>query len=480
MAFNSSEFHFYYQLKPCALRVYLGAQGLKRQEPDAFHKLLERLGQRHEQRHLITLGEHANVGGDVDATRAAVTRRERVIYQPGMRIVHEAYGELVGVPDFFILDGEGYLIRDCKLSRRFGEEYHPEISRQLELYGWLFEKSFGMRPTRLEAYMGDGQLQIVPFEPAQALRTLAFILDTKKSGGEPVEAIGWSKCLDCAYNNFCWSRAKERHDVGLLPGVDQALARSLRLEGITTYDQLLERYDQAMLAEVKKEVGGKLRRVGNAATKILHHAKAFQSGQLIQLKLPTVKKAETVVMFDVEGIPPHLEHSERTYLWGLKVFGEKSRPYSAALAEAGPEGDREGWQRFLQECQRIFAEYGTIPFIHWSAYEKTQVRKYVEKYGDRDGLAGQVLESLHDLRPVVEEAFVLPTPSYGLKLIEQIAGYTRKLPEAGGKWSMATYIESVESDDPKRAAALISEIIKYNEEDLDALWAVYCWSFEKS
>ena len=305
-------------------------------------------------------------------------------------------------------------------------------------------------------------------------------MDVKRNPHEPVDPVGWSKCLDCGFNAFVWNGAKERHDVALLPGVDQALARTLRSEGITTYDELLQRYDETTLAEVKKEVGGKLRRVGNTAAKILHHAKAFQSGQIIQLKAPAVKKVQNHAMFDVEGIPPHLEHSEKTYLWGIKVFGDKPRPYSAALADVGPEGDREGWRKFLEECRRIFAEYGTISFVHWSPYEKTQVRKYVEKYGDIDGTAARVLENLYDLQPVFEEAFVLPTPSYGLKLVEQIAGYTRTLPEAGGKWSMATYIEAVETDDPGKAAELIAKIMTYNEEDLDALWAVYCWAVARS
>jgi predicted RecB family nuclease len=103
------------------------------------------------------------------------------------------------------------------------------------------------------------------------------------------------------------------------------------------------------------------------------------------------------------------------------------------------------------------------------------VRKYVEKYGDPDGTAARVLESLYDLHPVVEGSLVIPVPSYGLKLIERAAGYERRMPEAGGKWSMATYIEAVETEDPGKAAELIGEIVRYNEEDLDALWAVYRW-----
>jgi len=475
MSFAASEYHGYYQLSQCALRVHLRAKGMPGAEPDAYHQLLVKLGQRHEQRHLSRLGQYVDARGDVEETRRAVARGDAVIYQPEMKATHPEYGEVVGRPDFFIREGDGYVIGDCKLARRFTEEAHPEIFRQLELYGWLYEKTFGNPPVRIEAYMGDGQTQTVPNDHARALEVLGTIQNLKQLQEEPFEAIGWSKCLDCGYNDYCWKRAKENRAVGMLPGVDQMLAGAFHKQRIISYDDLLSKYDEGTFAEVQKEVAGKLRKVGTAARKILNHAKAFQTGEMIQLQAPDVKRAPNLVMFDVEGIPPHLDYSEKTYLWGLKVYGEKPGAYSPAVAMATPEGDCEGWRKFLGECSAIFTEYGSIPFVHWSSYEKTQVNKYVKKCGDDDGIANRVLENLYDLRPVVENAFVLPTPSYGLKLIEQFAGYKRSLRESGGKWSMATYIEAVETEDPAKASQLMGEILKYNEEDLDALWFVYQW-----
>jgi len=475
MSFAASEYHWYYQLKPCSLRVYLRAKGIQRAEPDDYHKLLVKLGQRHEFRHLNQFPEYFHAQGDVQETKAAIEQEKAVIYQPALKATHPQYGEIVGVPDFFIREDGEYLIRDCKLSRRFSEEHHPEIFRQLELYGWLYEQTFAKPPKRLETYMGDGQIQTVLYEPARALEALGFIQGIKQLTDEPFEPVGWSKCLDCGYNELCWDRAKKSHDISILPGVDQALARAFHAAGIKSYDDLLAQHNETSLAEFKKMVGGKLRKVGSGAGKILSHAKAFQLDKIIPLQASTLKKEPNVVMFDVEGIPPHLDHAEKTYLWGLKVYGDKPRPYFAALAGVGQDGDREGWQKFLEQCTLIFSAYGSIPFIHWSAYEKTQLRKYMDKYGDIDGIAVKVLENLYDLLPVVEAAFVIPTPSYGLKLIERVAGYRRKLPEAAGKWSMATYIEAVETEDPDRASQLMSEILKYNEEDLEAMWFVYEW-----
>jgi predicted RecB family nuclease len=327
--------------------------------------------------------------------------------------------------------------------------------------------------------MGDGQSQTVPYQPAKALEALGAIQRIKQLSEEPFEAIGWSKCLDCGYNNYCWDRAKQSHSVAMLPSVDQALARAFHKQNVRSYDELLARYDEGTLAEVEKEVSGKLRKVGSAAANILNQAKAFQTGEIICLQPPVVQTAANLAMFDVEGIPPHLDYSEKTYLWGLKVFGAKPRAYSPAVATADADGDRQGWEKFLDESAAIFADYGAIPFVHWSPYEKTQVNKYVSKFGDANRVAAKVLDSLHDLHPVVENAFVIPTPSYGLKLIEKVAGYQRKLTESGGKWSMSTYVEAVETEEPKKAEELMGEILKYNEEDLDAMWFVYQWTLRQ-
>ena len=73
-----------------------------------------------------------------------------------------------------------------------------------------------------------------------------------------------------------------------------------------------------------------------------------------------------------------------------------------------------------------------------------------------------------------ENAFVLPTPSYGLKLIERFAGYKRKL--TGSRWKVVhgdlhRGRRDAGSREGGRSSWARSSV--YNEEDLDALWFVY-------
>lgn len=102
MAFAASEFHTYYQPEPCAFRVYLQVKGVKAAEPDAYHQLLAKLGDRYEKRHLNQLGPYFHAHGGVDETKKAFVKNENIIYQPAMRVQDAKHGEVVAVADFFI------------------------------------------------------------------------------------------------------------------------------------------------------------------------------------------------------------------------------------------------------------------------------------------------------------------------------------------------------------------------------------------
>ena len=144
-------------------------------------------------------------------------------------------------------------------------------------------------------------------------------------------------------------------------------------------------------------------------------------------------------------------------------------PASARRATA------RGGRRSCAKPEAIFAEHGDIPFVHWASYEKTKIDLYLSRYGDRDGIAARVKENLLDLLPITYESVALPSSSYSLKLVEQIAGYERQLTDAGGDWSMARYIEATETDDEGLRSSIMDEILDYNREDLEATWAVLRW-----
>lgn len=383
--------------------------------------------------------------------------------------------EVVGEPDFIIHQNDRYGIRDCKLSRvhRINPQDHPEILEQLQLYGWLYEASFG-EPPFLEVLSGSGESVELPFERGKPA-SLAEIAALKRAASEPYSPVGWTKCGDCGFRDRCWSRAEAEQNLALVSGVDQGLASALHHNGIDTVEAFLAAFDEATLSEFKRPWGTREQRVGKKAGSILRAARAMASGKELLLQQPSLPCASNYVMFDLEGLPPHLDELEKIYLWGLQVFGKRPSDYQAAVAGFGEDGDREGWESFLELARVLFENYGEIPFVHWHHYERTKLRLYVDRFGDRDGIAARVEQNLLDLLPIMQEAVALPLPSYSLKVVEQYVGFRRTQEEYGGDWAMAKYIEATEMEDEGSRQVVIDQIRLYNQEDLEATWAVLQW-----
>ncbi|MGD9711722.1 MAG: TM0106 family RecB-like putative nuclease [Thermomicrobiales bacterium] len=484
MQLSSSEIYRAYQPSPCDLRIYLHFKGAPMGEPGAFEEVIRRLGDRHEKAHLATLQNVTDLSaGTLEErkrkTLEAVTAAAPILYQPVLITMAKIGARdctLVGIPDLLIREGDGYVIRDVKMARRLTEKEHAEIFWQLRLYGLLLALVTGKPPVRLEVF--GGASEIVPIDGAangaveeKLGQYVAVMLGAKP----PFAPVGWTKCSGCGYHESCWKQAEGRNDVALVPKVDQNLARALHDLGIASYDDLLAKYDEWSLAKVQKPWGQKTQKVGKAAGDILRSARALQSGKSIAITAPEIPPGPNFVMFDLEGLPPHLDELEKIYLWGLKVYGDKPGAFTAATAGFGADGDREGWMEFLEQSAAIFKEHGNIPFVHWHHYERTKVKLYIERYGDPDGTAARVLENLFDLLPATQKSVALPLPSYSLKVVEKFVGFKRTQTEYGGDWAMAQYIEATETEDEQLRAKVLDDILKYNEEDLGATWAVLSW-----
>jgi len=444
---------------------------------------------RHEKNHLQTFADvvdlsSVNPGERVNRTRREIEQKATVIYQGSFTAQAKLDGTdyiIVGQPDFLIWQGQGYVIRDSKISRRITKKDHPEILHQLNLYGWLYEKTVGCAPVRLEVHNGMGDLVAVEYDgAASALGVLNEIVRYRNVAEHFYSPVGWSKCTGCAYHPLCWPEAERRGDVAIIPEVDQGLARTLTDSGVGTIKELLAKYDADSLAGVERPYGKRRQKVGKKAERILLNARAIHSSEEMILERPQIPEHDNYVMFDLEGIPPYLDELDKIYLWGTQVFGRDPGEFHGAFAGFGADGDRDGWNRFLDRSQTIFEKYGDIPFVHWHVYEKTNVRKYIERYGDSDGVAERVLNNLLDLHSVTTQSLVLPLPSYSLKAVEKYVGFKRQLEEGRGDWAIAKFIEATEAEDPELRERIVNDLLEYNREDLQATWTVFQWLKSKT
>jgi predicted RecB family nuclease len=489
MRLVASDFYLLHNPSFCELRVYLDQQPIPKPPPSPFQQLLFELGKRHERNHLATLGAYVDLSQGSErererATREAVERKAGVIYQPVLRVQHAIAGvscEVLGEPDFLVARRAGYIVRDAKLARRVNKRDHPEILLQMGLYGWLFEGAFGTPPVGLEVVDGLGGIVSLPYDGgAGALHVLGQVIALRTVGNELYSPVGWTKCQGCAYWERCWRLAQNAQDPALVQGVDQGLACALRSNGIESIGQFVERFDMKMLAAFSRPSGRRTKKVGRAAPEILRNARVLASGREELFARPIIPESANYVIFDLEGLPPYLDELDRIYLWGMQVFGESPSDYLGVLAETGEDADRDTWQRFLTAAKGVFDRYGDLPFVHWHHYEKTKLDQYVTRYGDPNGVAARVASNMLDLHGVARRSIALPLPSFSLKVVEKYIGFERTQKEFGGEWSMAKFIEAVETGDEVKRSELLEEIRKYNEEDLAATWAVLQWLKKKA
>lgn len=484
MQIVASDLTSHYRPSECALRQYLRQRGEREGPRSEFEDLLAKLGRLHERKHLATLGPYVDISSFAESerlskTKESVANKATVIYQPRFNARIPISGqnvEIVGQPDFLLAQHQGYTIRDSKISLRITEKDHPEILLQLQLYGLLFERTFGSTPTALEVHSGRGSIVAVPYDKGVAvLKVLGEIVDLATATSEPYSPVGWTKCLSCGFNGRCREKATANKDVALVMGVDQGLANALHDLGVTSCSDLLSRYDSHTLGELKRPYGKGMRKVGAGAVGILRMADVMERNCELVLMKPPIPNVSNYCMVDLEGMPPHMDELEKIYLWGQQVFGQNPSEYMAAAAGFGSDGERDGWEQFLRNSQEIFTGYGDVPMVHWSHYERTKLDACVDKFGDRDDIARRVRENLLDLHPIATMSIALPVSSYGLKTIEQYVGFRRKAEEYGGDWAMARYIEATETQDEQLRASVMEKILAYNREDLEATWAVLQW-----
>jgi predicted RecB family nuclease len=483
MQLSASDFYVYYSPHRCGRRAYLRHIGTPEEPASPYEEVLRRLGERHEREHLSTLIGAVDLSGGSKEdrrrrTREEVEKRTAAIYQPAFEASVDLGGEkcqVVGEPDFLVWTGSGYVIRDSKMSRRITEKDHPEIILQLGTYGLLFETTFGATPAGLQVHSGSGEIVDVSCDPNRVVGELDILRNVNRLSAEPFGAVGWSKCGSCPFRPHCWDEAEAKKAVALVYGVDEGLAFALHEQDIDTVAQLLDTFDEDTLASFQRPWGTRMQRVGKKSTGIMLMARALHTGMQSVLQTPQVPSCPNYVMFDLEGMPPQLQELDKVYLWGMQVFGEKPGSYMPAVAGFGPDGERQGWESFLQKASAIFDAYGEIRFVHWADYEATHLKACMTRYGDRDGIGARVLRNLLNLLPITRDSIALPLPSYSLKVIEKYIGFKRTQEEYGGDWSMAKFIEATETEDEKQRAEVMNQILLYNKEDLGATWAVLTW-----
>jgi predicted RecB family nuclease len=273
-----------------------------------------------------------------------------------------------------------------------------------------------------------------------------------------------SHCESCHWHRLCKQSATEHHSLATLSGLSRQTWEHMRLEGITTLDQIL------ILSPKDLE---RFKGLGKAKAFELHsYAQAVSFARPIQRSpLPDAAR-QTGVMLDLEtrmdggaiGVP---------WCFGWQEYGGQfqvaivDRFYESATPKL-PDGTTvtiisdsdEGWRIIADAAQR-----NPGPVYHWGSFEKGVLRSTAPL----DAI--EILDNrLHDMNRTFKKSFVFPVRGTSIKTVAPYLGFTWP-PETSAFTCWADYQAwLLESDTDALARACA-----YNRADVEAMTLIWQW-----
>lgn len=373
----------------------------------------------------------------------------------------------VAIPDILYWEDEGLVVHGARLATRI--QGHDEIRAHLTHEGVVIEEATGLRPVRLE--ITTGRYESLPVEPMpdkryRALRAHAQgILD---GGLEPNLLRAHSDCESCPYYLHCWKQAEEQGRLEVVRGLRRNLLPALTRIGIHTVADLAA-IDVDRLREIPSFL--------ETAPSVIAAATAARDRAPVWVNVPQLPAGRPLVWLDLEAASEGEGSDTIIYLWGVAIDQGEFEPHAEMIwGDLVPGGDVAGWRRFLARALEILTTHPDAVWVHYASFEKTWIRRYVERHGDPDGIAERVLARTFDLlEEALEPCVHLPLRSYSIKHVAPYAGFAWSDPEAGSTWSMAQYRKAYETAIPAERDTLLARIAAYNRDDLRAMRSVWRW-----
>ncbi len=437
------------------------------------------LGDTHEQRHLeqlaasgdnvTTIGRPrpytvAGLVAAAEATRAAVDRREPVIYQAAM-----FDGRFLGFADFLILDDGRYRLRDTKLAR----SVKVEALLQLAAYADALEQAGVPVAPEVDLVLGDGTIASYPVAellPVYLPRRVALqrLLDEHRAGGAPVswESPELRACHQC---EDCEVEVRERDDLLLVAGMRVSQRARLLDAGITTVHELAEH--SGAVPGLSSRIVANL--VGQARLQVAPPVDNKPQFEVIDAQpltgLPEPDRGD--LFFDYEGDPLWTENGRDwglEYLWGTLTATGDFHP----LWAHDRASERQALVDFLAFVRKQRKRYPNMHIYHYAAYEKSTLLRLSGRYGVGEAEVDELLRSgvLVDLLPLVRKSIRVGTESYSIKYLEPLymggelrVGEVTKATDSITQYARYTELEA--AGEHEEAATVLKQIEDYNHYD---------------
>ncbi|MBU4503060.1 MAG: TM0106 family RecB-like putative nuclease [Nanoarchaeota archaeon] len=359
-----------------------------------------------------------------------------------------------------------YIIKEIKLAKHIKKEH----KMQAAFYNYIIGKIQGYTPKKFYLINNEEEEKeclYEEFEPElkDAIKEVRKILKGEKPS-PTYNGCQWP------WSDYCDEEATKIYDISLVGGV-----------GPSTKTKLLEKGYKKVgdLAKAKIEDLVKIDRIGKpTAEKMVNNAKAVHTGKAIILNKEVLKfpKVKTEIFLDLEGTDqPDSEMGieQMDYLIGITVRKNGKDKYTPFIAHNFNE-EKKMFREFLDELDKY--KEGEFIIYHWHNYEKTHIKKLMERHNIGKSHKEKIEKSMIDLYKVATKSIAFPTYGNGLKEIARFIGYDWEHEEIDALEAIAYYYEYV--NDPKKYKEIFDKIIDYNRNDCEATMWIKDWLAKKA
>jgi len=372
----------------------------------------------------------------------------------------------VGMPDLLEarpgkswLGDHYYVVYDVQSSLDMRDEY----KFQLIFYSLILERIQGVCPT--EAYIIDGQGNERSFFISDFIDQfhLTRVQIEKILNGEKPAPFLKAGCKRTPWYSLCVAETQGCNDVSLIYRISQADQRRLYDIGIKTVDQLATANLDWLQEHLEDWPFDKILRFSN-------QSKSLTTGQPMIFRKPNFPSVRYDVYFDIESDPLR----DIDYLLGFCIKDNQTgtSEYKYFLAKDKAH-EPEIWMRFLD----YLAGLEDFVIYHYAFYERMVFERMVLRYGAPAALIEKFKENTIDLHLKLVDAAILPIYFYSLKDVGAYLNYKWSDPHAGGAESVVWYNEYLDKKvtAPQDAEAIMTKILRYNEDDVRATMAIKDW-----
>ena len=322
--------------------------------------------------------------------------------------------------------------------------------------------------TEIQGY--DAAEAFFVFKAKEQILTCARVIERAQKAGNLYQAIRRGEIVPEAkkppkaalppWRVFANKYVFEKHDLILIPHLNNTMRAILRENKINTYEDIV-----AAGFEKIKELLSDPAYPENTPVLTYAHALAYVKNKpVLRAKgkfPPPIKKRN--LYFDFEATET-FEENNISFIYLIGVWDKEEGTFVPFVAKE----EKEEEIIFKQFADYVKSCGDDVALYHWTEYEVKKMKKLQSKYPNIQKELEYLVSVCLDLKIVVERAFYLPSPSLSLKAAAPALGFNWRQKDCGAMDSMVYFTKWLKDGDE----ASLKKVLMYNEDDCIAMLKV--------